>query len=226
MAATDFVTRALPEALGFVERRSGVRILGPITVVIASIREGDPCAVRGLASSDADQIYLYVGGGVSRAQLQVGLVHELGHFAQYQVAGGAVASSTLAEGFATYAAGRYWPGWDGDTGFQGAVKRYRASGSYIPLTQGRLACDTETRDRIYTERAAFVEWLLRTQGEDKFWRLNKLSVRSTEPPSYSEEYPYLKPPVLLNNPVYESAPWERVYDASLPELERRWLASL
>ncbi len=182
--------------------------------------------MRGLALPSASQVYLYVGRKTTPSFLGTALSHELAHILQAQVAGGSVTSSTLAEGFAVYAQGRYWPQYDSDTGFQKAVRRYREQDTYIPLTTREIPCDTDTRDRIYTERAAFLEWLLATYGEEKFWELNRLAAQPLENDLPAGELPYVTPPTLRTNPSYENAPWEEVYGRSLEALERAWLRSL
>lgn len=222
----QLVRLLLPEVLEYLTERTGKRLQPPVKVVVSTIRSGDRCAVRGLALPDAGQIYLYVGHGVSDSEIATALSHELAHLLQEQIAGGNVGSVTLAEGFATYAQGRYWPRWDEESGFQAAVRRLRAEDSYIPLTRSILPCDTRTRDRIYTERAAFVEWLIETFGQDKFWRINRLSATRGGSDVQRDDLPYIEPPVLEQNPTYEHAPWTKVYGRDLPELEREWLASL
>ncbi len=221
------VRRLLPVVLAYLEERTGKKLEPPLKVVISTIREGDRCAVRGLALPGARQVYLYVGSDTPMSQIETALAHELAHVLQEQVAGGSVESVTLAEGFATYAEGRYWPLWDELTGFQETVRELRQDGRYIPLTRGSLPCDTDTRDRIYTERAAFVEWLIETCGWERFWRLNRISAEPqgghAEP---EEDLPFIEPPVLRRNPSYENAPWARVYGKSLVALEQEWLASL
>lgn len=225
-SAARYARETLPQMLEHVGRRAGQSLQPPLTLVISGLRAGDRCAVRGLALSGARQIYLYVEPRTPRSVIDTGLSHELGHVLQTQLAGGDVGSATLAEGFATYVSGPYWPGWDRRTGFQEAVRRYRQQGRYIPLTQSHLSCDTATRDRIYTERAGFVEWLLETHGEEKFWRLNRLSARRFQGPEKAEGLPYVQPPVIQENPTYESAPWVRVYGSTLRQLEARWLSGL
>jgi hypothetical protein len=225
--AARYAERLLPAALAYLEGRTGERVRPPLEVVISTIRAGDRCAVRGLALPPARQVYLYVDERTPLSQISTALPHELAHVLQEQVAGGAVGSATLAEGFATYAEGRYWPAWDARSGFQGAVKKLRQEGKYIPLASSSLPCDTDTRDRIYTERAGFVEWLIETRGRASFWRLNKLAAG----PHGAQErqpdgLPFLDPPVLRRNPTYEHAPWDRVYGKDLAVLEREWLRSL
>ncbi|MDP9350990.1 MAG: hypothetical protein M3P51_05560 [Chloroflexota bacterium] len=220
------VRSLLPEMLEYLEDRTGEQLQPPVKVVVSTIRRGDRCAVRGLALPSAGQIYIYVGEGVSDAQIATALPHELAHVLHEQVAGGNVASVTLAEGFATYAQGRYWPLWDEATGFQGAVRRFREEGSYMPLTRSTLPCDTDTRDRIYTERAAFVEWLIKGYGRERFLRVNRLSASPEDSELQEDELPYIEPPVLEENPTYEHAHWKEVYGKDLGELEQEWLSSL
>lgn len=220
------IREKLPEVLEYLTSRAGRRLSQPLTVVVSRIREGDPCAVRGLALAEGRQIYLYLGRDTPASVINAGLAHELGHVLQAQEAGGNVASVTLAEGFATWVAGRYWPQWTSERGFAPAVRRYRRQNSYIPLTASALPCDTDTRDRIYTERAAFVEWLLATYGADRFWQLNRHSARPAENTPPAGELPYVRPPVITENATYESAPWIKVYGKELVDLEKEWLSGL
>lgn len=225
-AQAGYARASLSEMLDYIAERTGRRVAPPVSIVISGLREGDACAVRGLALSSAKQVYLYVSEDTPRSEIRTALAHELGHVLQAQASGGDPSSATLAEGFATWVSGRYWPEWKPSDGFEDAVRRYLERGAYIPLTEEHLPCDQTTRDRIYTERAAFIQWLLSRYGEEQFWKLNSISTRPEDRVRNPDELPFLRPPVIRNNPSYEHARWERVYGNSLPALEDEWLSTL
>lgn len=153
------------------------------------------------------------------------LAHELGHiFQQRVIEGGQSIRSIFIEGFATWAAGRYWLEWQGVPSFRSAVASYIAAGTYLPLHENDGFLDTlsedaearlgedclRQRDIIYTEWGAFIEYLVDEHGRERFYSLFRV------PPLVSddEEGRFVKP----NFPA--------VYGSSLEQLEAAWLEAV
>jgi hypothetical protein len=161
----------------------------------------------------------------SEAQVLAVLAHEVGHVLQFEaVNGGSSIQSIFIEGFATWVAGPYWLDWQGVHSFQSAVKSYLDSGTYISLHENDESFDTTSddaelrfgrdclnmRDIIYTEWAAFIDYLVEEYGREKL-----LSLFQAAPIGAVDDQTRYKQP---NFP--------EIYGASLEQLEVAWLQSL
>jgi hypothetical protein len=138
------------------------------------------CPARGAVSGDPPSFIIYVTERTTIEQLRGVAAHELGHLFSLLVFDGGL-HGTLGEGFATWAAGRYWTDWQGVSSLSGAVRRYRAAGTYQPLgpvsaftvdatdgsPEARDAACLARRDLVYTLWAGFVEYLVAVHGLPK-----------------------------------------------------------
>jgi hypothetical protein len=168
-------------------------------------------------------IFIYADDQTSHDQILGVLAHEVAHALQ-QIGTGRDWDSRhlpLNEGLATWTAGQYWYAWKGILSFDAAVQSYLDHSSYLPLYENydmSLAyagegC-LEQRDILYTEWAAFIDYLLTTYGSDQFEAL----LHSAPP----EEVQGDSGTML----VYPSADFETIYGSALNQLEARWLCSL
>ena len=153
------------------------------------------------------------------------LAHEVGHVLQERVLSNeGYIASIFNEGFATWAAGPYWLTWHGMTSFQTAVADYIAAGTYLPLHQNDGFLDTlsesaasrfgkdclNRRDIIYTEWAAFIDYLVDEHGRETLYSLFQV-------------------PPLLNDDdegTFRKPNFPAVYGSSLERLESEWLDSI
>jgi hypothetical protein len=213
-------------------RRLGVSLDKKVTVAIVPPAPGS-CGSRGStmvapAGSEEDSlplILVFADDKTDTKQILGVLAHELGHVLEYVVVNPDQSiQSVFLEGFATWAAGPYWLAWQGETSFSSAVGSYLADGSYLPLHETDGGPDTlgadgfsklgqaclKRRDIIYTEWAAFIEYLVEEQGREKLYSL----FRTPPLVSDAEESPFGRP----NFPA--------VYGSSLERLETAWLESI
>jgi hypothetical protein len=131
-------------------------------------------------------------------------------------------AALLHQGLASWGAGRYWANMLGFETLSDVVRDYRENGSYIalgdsdealilafpqqPQTQARSTHNClAVRDTLYTEWAAFIDYLMISRGRDRFIAL-------LEAPAQAGDMP---------GPDYE-----HVYGMSLSALESEWLATL
>ena len=188
-----------------------------------------PCRSRGwtmtppagIEDDSLPLIVIFTDENTDAKQIMGALAHELGHVLQHvAVDGGRSIQSIFNEGFATWAAGPYWLDWQGATSFQSAVASYIAAGTYLPLHENDGFLDTlsedavakfgqdclNRRDVIYTEWAAFIEYLVEEYGRPKLYSLFQTA------PLVSDGDAFLRPN------------FRAVYGRSLERLEAAWLA--
>jgi len=121
---------------------------------------------------------------------------------------------------ATWAAGRYWPAWK-RASFNALVRSYLDEVTYLPLYENldlslayAGANCIEKRDILYSEWAAFIDFLLTTYGVDQLGVL----FRSSPP----EETEIDGEEVVISRPP----DFEGVYGSALNQLEAAWLNQL
>jgi hypothetical protein len=233
---TDEETLALrerfEEVFDAVMERVGVSLAHPIMVVFRP-PSSVPCASRGATmtpapGSDDDflpLIFIFADANTDREQISAVWAHELGHALQYSaLEGGRSLGSMFLEGFATWAAGPYWLEWQGADSFESLIASYIAAGSYVPLRENDGFLDTISaeaaqrlgdaclaqRDIIYSEWAAFIDYLVEQHGKERLYSLFKTPplVRDDDQARY----------LLPNFPA--------VYGSSLERLEAAWLAAI
>ena len=222
----------LEEIYAVVVERLGVSLEQTVTLVFAPPNPG-PCRQRGAAmfpapGTEADRpptVWIFADESTDPKQISAAWAHELAHAVQaFAIDGGRSISSMFVEGFATWAAGPYWLEWQGADSFRSAVATYIAAGSYLPLHEHDGFLDTlseeaavklgadclNQRDIIYTEWAAFIDYLVEEHGRERLYSL------------------FRTPPLVSDD---EAAPFRRpnfpaVYGSSLERLEAAWLERL
>lgn len=173
------------------------------------------CPQRGGASSDL--IYIYADEQTSQAQILGVLAHEVGHVlhAESDLADG---TSALYEGLATWAAGNYWNNWHNSSSLDASVRDYLQQHTFLPLYEnyeiytsvGSGENCLARRDILYTEWAAFIDYLIAQYGWEK---LHTLFGMPTSEERGSE--------IIIKPPDFQA-----VYGSSLNQLEAAWLENL
>jgi hypothetical protein len=179
----------------------------------------------GVETDQRPSILIFADANTDPKQISAAWTHELGHTVQmFAIDGGPSIASMFVEGFATWAAGSYWLDWQGADSFRSVVASYIEAGTYLPLHENDGFLDTVTeaaaarfgddclnqRDIIYTEWAAFIDYLVEQHGRDTLYSLFR-----TPPLAGDDETAPLRRP---NFPA--------VYGSSLERLEAEWLAYL
>jgi hypothetical protein len=157
----------------------------------------------------------------TRDQILGVVAHEIAHVlnaldSDFPVA----ADASIHQGLASWAAGRYWASMLGFNSLADAVRASLNDGRYIALeTSDEMAWqalpsqDAEStsqdciaiRDTLYTEWAAFIDYLILSRGRDRFIALLDSGTTSVEA-----------------TPI----DYAGTYGMSLQALEREWLAAL
>ncbi len=188
------------------------------------------CPSRGATTENF--IMIYADQQTSQKQLFGVLAHELGHAIRNSAAKDLLAKSiALEEGMATWASGAYWTDWYGFASLDAMVKDYRQKSAYLPLFQYPNLEGTQPgiptpgtiqpnptiqgtclmrRDMLYTEWAAFIDFLIRQYGKGKIDALFK-----------SGRVEVLKTETILYPPDYQG-----IYGLTINQLEAQWLASI
>jgi hypothetical protein len=226
------VERQFAEIYDAVVERLGVSLEEQVRVVFAPPNPG-PCRQRGAMmypppgaeTNRPPLVWIFADENTDPKQISAAWSHELGHAVQYfAVEGGRSLASIFVEGFATWAAGPYWLEWQGEDSFRSAVASYIAAGSYLPLHENDGFLDTlsdeavarfgddclNQRDIIYTEWAAFIDYLVEEHGKETLFALFRAP-------------PFIKDDEL---PPFMRPDFRAVYGSSLEQLEAAWLERL
>jgi len=177
-----------------------------------TFRPPDPssCPIRGLARFDepVGQAIVYVDAQMSRARVSGILAHEIAHLFHARVLVAGTLDQNLTEGFATWAAGKYWQGWQGTP--TDNVREYRREGRYKSLEESYRLTPPDTtssdclgnRDLKYNSWAAFIDFLIADYGFDKFRQLlGPRSVLGTEPAERPTTFRRIDPALISTNPI-------------------------
>jgi hypothetical protein len=165
------------EVYEYVSDRTGVHVSGLIPVTVQSTFPAT-CPPRGRASDSS--IEIFADASTSREQLLGVLGHELGHVLQFRELPGEL-WGPLGQGYASWAAGRYWTDWQGYESFHAAVRDYIGRGVFLPLSSpdtgfevgeagGDSADCLARRDIVLNEWASLVEYLVESYGRDELYR--------------------------------------------------------
>jgi hypothetical protein len=210
-----------------------------------------PCPIRGLAHFDEGRrdAIVFADQRTTRAQLSGVLAHEIAHLLHALGLKAGTTDQNLTEGFASWAAGKYWSAWQGATADN--VQNWKREGRYKPLesyytdfaTDVNAADCLKIRDTKYGSFAAFIDYLIADYGMEKFLQL--LKPREAPSRTQSPQSPTLGElrlvitdpqeitrllqsagPIHLSPPVVPVNDFKDVYGHSLSELEKMWLEKL
>jgi hypothetical protein len=187
-------------------------------VIVTFVRpEQVNCPARGRTFVDKRIIQIFADEAISKEQILGVLAHELGHvltFHKYEN----LNDLALSEGMATWAAGDYWTAWKG-LDFNSSVRDFINKGIYLPLfenydfqkayDQNSTDCVTD-RDILYTEMAAFIDYLIQKYG------MEQLSVLFNVPQSEA----------IDNKNIVYPPNYKEVYGLEFNQLEYEWLKIL
>lgn len=181
------------------------------------------CPVRGLASEDGSpMVIIYADANSTRSYLEAVLSHELGHAIPSEgFQGGLPDSLALTEGLATWASGKYWDTWKNVPSLDELIRQYIRQGQYEPIHEnvdlhgiypwqnpsGSSQDCLARRDKVYSEWADFLGYLIDTYGWEKALRLFRNP-----------------PPVHQNGQVIIfPSDYQGIYGKALNQLEWEWL---
>jgi hypothetical protein len=196
------LSQEIEQAYTYVTQRFGHPASSNFDIAIA--RDYN-CNLHGLTYSDKRSIQVFTCNTIARQQGIAILAHEIVHQLAYDHYGPTSpgADRILAEGIATWAAGKYWLGSYSD--FRSYVRDQRASGVFYSLTTDPVVAGNETLDPLYYEWASFVDYLITTYPPEKFEQVYVSESRHGAP---------------------GSANYEAVYGRGIDVLEKEWLAWL
>jgi hypothetical protein len=181
------------------------------------------CPVRGLASHDHPPVILiYAAPDSSPSYLLGVLAHETGHAISSEgFPEGMPGDLALAEGLATWSSEKYWMNWMNAPSLDSMVSGYLQHGAYesirenfdlhgiYPWQNAGKDC-LARRDKVYSEWASFLGYLIQNYGWDKAHRLFRLP-----------EAQHSSGKIFSFPPDYEG-----IYGKSLNQLEEDWLQSI
>ncbi len=181
------------------------------------------CPIRGLASeTNGAQIIIFADQQSTPAYLLGVLAHEVGHAIAYDgLPEGIPGNVALAEGQATWASAKYWAAWKNVPSLDDLVRGYIRSGTYEPIHEnydmhgvypwqpgsGAAPNCLARRDKLYSEWADFVGYLIDTYGWPKAYRLFQLPAPIQAPGK-----------TVVLPPDYQG-----IYGKALNQLEWEWL---
>jgi hypothetical protein len=200
----------------YVSNRLDTRLNSRVIVTFV-IPELVNCPARGRTFVDKHIIQIFADEETSKEQILGVLAHELGHvftFNKYEN----LNDLALGEGMATWAAGDYWKEWKG-LDFNSSVRDFINKGVYLPLfenydfqkayDQNSTDCVTD-RDILYTEMAAFIDYLIQNYGMDQLATLFNVPQPAT-----------INKKTIVYPPNYKD-----VYGLEFNQLEYEWLRTL
>jgi len=155
----------LEQALTYSAKRFGSE---PKSSIQTTLKQDANCALHGVAYTDQREIQVFTCAKIARQRVVNLAAHEFIHqlaqdrYGLYHLQ----ADKILAEGLATWGAGKYWLG--GQPDFAAFVRRYQRKEQLLPLKTSVEAKSSSELNKLYYEWASFVEFLLQTYGREKF----------------------------------------------------------
>jgi hypothetical protein len=155
----------LASALAYVSTRFGS---GPSQRFRAAVQIDGGCGLHGIAYTDVRTLQTFTCDGISRDRAVAIMAHEFVHQLEQDRYGAAHLHSDtiLAEGAATWGAGKYWLGDTPD--FRTYVRNQRRSGVFYPLATDYNGLGIGAMNALYYQWASFVEYLVGAYGREKF----------------------------------------------------------
>jgi hypothetical protein len=155
-------------AWSYVVSRWGQKAAKPFK---AAFSTDSACGLHGIAHTtdgDGRTVQSYTCDSIGRSRAIVIMAHEFVHQLEQDRYGAAHLHSDtiLAEGAATWAAGKYWLGDTQD--FRTYVRNQRRSGVFYPLVTDYNGLGIGAMNALYYEWASFCEYLIGEYGREKF----------------------------------------------------------
>lgn len=190
----------MKQALAYVTARFGSH---PTASFTAAVVQDGACGLHGLAYTDVRTVQVFTCASISRQRAVAIMAHEMVHQLEQDRYGPAhlQADLILAEGTATWGAGKYWLGSQPD--FRAYVRAQRQNGLFYPLATHYNGLGVTAMNALYYEWASFVDFLITTYGREKFDRV-----------------------YVTGHSAPGSADYAGVYGKGLDALEREWMAWL
>ncbi len=184
------------------------------------------CPIRGLTSeSGAPMIIIFASQDSSPAYLLGVLSHEVGHAISNEgFPEGLPGNIALAEGVASWGSGKYWATWKNVASIDDLVRGYLKDGSYEPIHEntdlnnvypwqkntGTSQDCLARRDKLYTEWASFVGYLIDTYGWPKAHQLFRSPTPQRQP----------------GQTIFFPPDYQGIYGKALNQMEWEWLKEI
>jgi hypothetical protein len=161
----DPLQSELEQALTYTIGRFGSVPNAPLT---AAFDGSNGCVLSGIAYTDIRRMIVSTCNDVPRQRAVAIMAHEYVHqLAQDRYGPPHLAADLiLAEGVATWGAGRYWL--SGHTSFRSFVQEQRRNGNTLPLATHYAGRGADAMNTLYYQWASFVEFLIETYGREAF----------------------------------------------------------
>lgn len=196
-----FLTNEMEQAFAYVSERFQTHATETVRVEVG---HEPACNLNGLAYTEQRLIQVFTCSELPRIRAVNIVAHEFVHQLAHDRYGEPHMSADLilAEGVATWGAGKYWLASYPD--FRHFVREnYKNNGVLLPLATSYVGRPVSDMNMLYYEWASFVEFLLERYGREMF---DAVYVSGSQTPG--------------------SAAYAKVYGTSLAELENEWLSWL
>ncbi len=190
----------LKQALDYVTKRFGSP---PSSRFNAMVARDASCGLHGVAYTEERTVQVSSCNDIARPRAVAIMAHEFVHQLAQDRYGPAHLSADLmlAEGVATWGAGKYWLGSQPD--FRSYVRGQRDSGIFYALATDYTGKGIDAMNALYYQWASFVDFLIASYGREKFDHL-----------------------YVTGHGTPGSADYRGVYDKDLGALEQEWQAWL
>ena len=190
--------------------------------------------VRGyvVPNSTSDSMFLSKDSIKAKDHLTGIFAHELGHIIYFKSIDTLFCSGNMywAEGFASWAAGKYYLQWQGYQNYKSAIKEIVSSNKFhdIKNIYGEPNKPAKQRDVVYIEWASFVDYLIDKYGFEKSITLSSLFAQvgketlpsNGEPLTLSDNDDLLKAINHYDEELEQA--YRKVYSKSFDELKKQW----
>lgn len=189
--------------------------------------------MRGSARTNttSDSIFLSKDSIKAKNNLAGIFAHELGHIIYFKSIDTLFYSGNMYwdEGFASWAAGKYYLQWQGYRNYDSAIKEIVSSNRFYDIKN--IYCESyrpaKERDVIYVEWASFIDFLIEKYGFEKSLTLSSLFARVGKEMSTADGSPMISDNTDLLKAInhrdeeLEQA-YRKVYSKSFDELKTEW----
>ncbi|MBP1468663.1 hypothetical protein EYB53_023315 [Candidatus Chloroploca sp. M-50] len=163
--AHERVAVDLDQALAYVVQRTAMAPQSPLDVYVG-LEPG--CGLHGIAYTDVRRVQVFTCPTLPLNRAVNILAHEFVHQLCHDYYGDRhlQADLVLAEGIATWGAGRYWLG--DAPHFRAFVAPWLSRGEELPLGISYVGLPISDMNKLYYQWASFVEYLIETYGREAF----------------------------------------------------------